>query len=206
MIILKRLCALLACMTIAFSAYSQQTTNTLARPEGLWHDVKNYFSSTIFAPLFTLTYPESQRENWSTGLVAEPLATITNAGLFAAAYIHRESAPLSSAALAAAGIASALSHAIPYQILNTIDKIAAAGSVLAVAYDAKLYNLEVLKKTLKNPFLAALLATTGLVYTADVYIPRSNIQRKKEHAYIHAVWHILAALLAHTTLKINTQK
>jgi hypothetical protein len=182
---------------------TETPNNTLPRPEGFWHKVKDYFSASAAAPLFALTYPESQREAWSTGLVAEPLATVTNAGLLATAYAHRKTAPLASAALATAGIVSAVSHAVPYNILNIADKIAAASSVAAVIYDSKLYKLDILKKTLSNPFASGLLATTGLIYGIDTYLPRSGIQRKEEHSYIHAAWHIIAALLAHTALTLN---
>lgn len=182
---------------------SETPSNTLGRPEGFWHKVKDYFSATVIAPLFTLTYPESQRESWGTGLVAEPIATITNAGFLATAYKHRKTAPLSSAALATAGIVSAISHAVPYHIFNIADKIAATSSVAAVIYDTKLYKPDILKKTLKDPLAASLLAGSILSYVVDIYLPRSGLPRKEEYSYIHGVWHILAALLANTALDLN---
>lgn len=190
---------------IMLQTFSFQVHTQLPRPEGFWHKVGNYITSTtpFLGPIFKLAYPESQREPWSTGLIAEPVATVTNAGLLAAAYAHKDTAPVASATLATAGIISAISHAVPYNILNIADKIAAASSVLGVIYDAKLYKPEVLKKTLSNPVAAGLLATTGVVYGLDTYIPRSGIERKDYHKYLHGAWHILAALLAHTSLKLN---
>lgn len=169
----------------------KQTTNLLKR-ETLYSQ----------SPL-TLTKPESQREHWSTGYIAEPVATITNIGFPLVAYKHRKTAPTSAIALTAAGLMSAISHAVPFDTFNVLDKIAAAGSVLAVIKDAKLYKPANLIKTLKNPIAASLLATTGLVYAIDVYIPRSTIRRQEWHKYIHGAWHVLAALLADTALTLN---
>lgn len=169
----------------------KQTTNLLKRD--------TFYSKS---PL-KLAKPESQRENWSTGFIAEPVATVTNIGFPLVAYRHRTTAPTSAMALTAAGLMSAISHAIPLDVFNVLDKIAAAGSVLAVIKDAQLYKPANLIKTLKNPIAASLLATTGLVYLIDLRIPRSTIERQDWHKYIHGVWHILAALLADTALTLN---
>jgi len=169
----------------------KQTTNLLSR-------------ETIYSqsPL-KLTKPESQRENWSTGYIAEPIATVTNIGFPLVAYKHRTTAPTSAMALTTAGIMSAISHAVPFDTFNALDKIAAAGSVLAVIKDAQLYKPANLIKTLKNPIAAGLLVTTGLVYGIDILIPRSTLERQDWHKYIHGAWHMLAALLADTALKLN---
>ena len=195
---------IMACGTSLFCSETTISTQ-LPRPEGFWHKVGNYITSKapILKPVFQLAYPESQREAWSTGIIAEPVATVTNIGLLATAYAHKDAAPVASAALATAGIVSAISHAIPYNILNIADKIAAAGSVLGVIYDAQLYKPETLKKTLRNPLAAGLLAATGLIYGIDTYLPRSGMERKEEHKYVHGLWHILAALLADTALRLN---
>lgn len=179
--------------------------NQLDRPEGFWHEVGKYFTekAPILKPLFQPTHPESQRASWNTGYIAELIPTGTNIGFLMTAYSHKNTAPIASMTLAFAGIVSALSHAIPYQILNTADKIAAVASVFGVMYDTQLYKLEVLKQTLSNPLAAGLLAVTGIAYIADISIPRSNMQRKDEYKYLHGLWHILAALLAHTTLHLN---
>lgn len=196
-------CFFLAFYSISFFAADNQ--NQLPRPEGFWHKLGKQFTEKTPAldPLFKPTYPESQREPWNTGYIAEPIATVTNAGLLATAYAHRNTAPVASATLATAGIISAVSHAVPYNILNIFDKIAAAASVLGVIYDAQLYKIQVLKNTLSNPLASGLLVATGLVYGIDTYLPRSGIQRKDEHKYLHGLWHILAALLADTALRLN---
>lgn len=189
---MKNIYFFLANVLLCISMISHTDNGALARPKTPWHAFD-----------FELTKPESQREAWQTGLVAEPIATYTNAGFFGVAYAHRKTAPLSAIALTAAGLASAISHAIPYNVLNIIDKIAAAMSVAAVAYDSKLYKPEVLKENLKNPLLTSLLLATGATYILDIFIPRSGWERKPEHAYLHGLWHILAATLAHTTLQLN---
>jgi hypothetical protein len=186
------------------------TTNSITK-EPFKLERKTYWSQFVdsVSPFmkkigFEVNPEEGQHESWSAGLIAEPLATISNLPFFAAAYTHRQSAPLSAMALATAGTASALSHAIPYKILLRLDQLAASFSVLSVAYDAQLYKWDNFLRTIKNPVVSGLAVLAGLTFGTDVFIRRSAvIERKKIHEYTHPLWHVLAAGLAHATLSAN---
>ncbi len=159
------------------------------------------------------TSKEDQREPWyiHSLYVAEPFSTVSNLPFFAVAYALKNSHPLSAAALTFAGSASAVSHAIPYQFLNDIDKGGAMAAFAAVTYDANLSS------ALHNP--KALLAVTALatVKFADFWAARSKqivensngilpkkfiIKRKPEHTLIHVMWHLLAAYAAYVVLTV----
>ncbi len=185
-----------------FTAEKPQN-NALIRNAGYWTGPQ------------TLTPPGSQREDWHkmTKYVAEPLCTISNIPFFLAAYIIKEKNPLSALALTVAGSASAASHMIPYKRLNDIDKIAAICSVIAVGYESNCYTLSGLINMIHDKKRLASVLALGGVYASDIYFARSKeivkkfnldasktIKRKSYHAWIHVIWHLLAAFTAYIFL------
>ncbi len=183
------------------------------RTSGLWQ---------MSYPSIKETSKKDQREAWYTlnghpnnPYIAEPLCTISNIPFFLAAYAVKDSHPLSAAALTFAGSASAISHIIPYQFLNNIDKVGALTSVAAVAYDIQMYNGATLSASLHNPTVLASLLAVGSIKLADIWAARSKqivnnsngllpqkmiVQRRTEHVWIHVLWHVLAAWAAYAVL------
>ena len=184
---------------------------TCHRPSGYWqmrnHSIKE-------------TSKEDQREPWHryTCYIAEPLCTVSNIPFLLVAYAVKNSNPLSAAALAFAGSASAISHAIPYQFLNDIDKIGALAATAAVAYDTNLYTTAGLTSALYNPKTLAALIAVGTIKLTDMWAARGKqivensrgilsekmiVERKPVHQWIHVMWHLLAAWAAYALLTAN---
>lgn len=183
---------------------------TCHRPSGYW-------DGPGLNPSIKVTSKEDQREPWHqlTCYVAEPLCALSSIPLYLVTYAVKNSHPLSAAALAFAGTSSAISHAIPYQFLNNIDKIGALACVAAVAHDTNIHNPTELAAALHNQKIALTLAAVTAVKLTDFWVARSKqivknssgllsekliVARKPEHQWIHVLWHLLAAWTAYTLL------
>lgn len=187
---------------------------TCHRPSGYWQ-MGSLLPSNLRSS--EETSKENQREPWHiySHYVAEPFCTVSNIPFFLAAYAIRNAHPLSATALTLAGSASAISHAIPYQFLNDIDKMGAALAFATVTYDAHLYNPAELTSILHNQKKLLAVAAVTAIKFADFWAARSKqivknsngvlsekliVKRKPEHTLIHVAWHILAAWAAYVLL------
>lgn len=134
----------------------------LDRGIGYWTRIQDYKINKFF---YNPTDKKSQREDWYkvTPYVAEFYSTITNTPMLYVAALHMSQKPIGSAALACAGMASAISHAIPRHYLNTIDKIAAVGAVVGVAYDCNLFDPLILMNAMSNSSTGVPAITTGVM-------------------------------------------
>src|SRR5690348_5991965 len=117
------------------SPFEETPSWQLIRQPGFWSDEQDL---SLFADkkfFYTPTTAEHQREDWYqlTRYVAEPWSTVTNLPLLFVAHTFKDKKPIASAALAFAGTASAVSHAIPKQWLNVVDRIGACAAVAGVA-------------------------------------------------------------------------
>ena len=173
--------------------------------------------SAYWRETFPNTKEEDQREPWHmhSFYIAEPLCTVSNLPFFLAAYAVKNAHPLSAMALALAGSASAISHTIPYQFLNDIDKAGAVASFMAVTYEANLYNSAGLTCALQNQKTLFPLLAIATIKLADTWIARGKqivrnskgllsekliVARKPEYVFIHVLWHLLAAWTAYALL------
>ncbi|HLW72796.1 MAG TPA: hypothetical protein VKR54_01990 [Candidatus Babeliales bacterium] len=203
---------------ICFTTITNNNLLAMNNENTLVRDIQGYWTPNVKSYLTTATSPDHQREDWytQTKYIAEPWCAISNIGFLITAHSLKNSHPASSAALAFAGSASAISHVIPYHSLNILDRIGAWTAMTTVAYDAKLYKMASLSAALKNPMVLTSLLATGVTVLTDHYVAHSKyfveksngrisstgiIERKSEHKWIHVLWHILAAWTVYALLK-----
>ncbi len=151
------------------------------RNEGLFYQPKDEVKKSFFGKVLD---PNSQREDWYkvSEYVAEFWCTASNIGFFIVGIRYR------SVELIVAGLASAVSHAIPKQWLNIVDKMGVALVAIKV-----LANYTVI---LKHPWLLAPLAVAGAVNWMDAYRARKHGENLP-----HVVWHLTAAAVAELFLR-----
>lgn len=121
---------------------------------------------------------------------AEFFCTISNAGFFGVAYRFKDYATL------AAGIFSALSHAIYSQRLHDLDILGVIAVVVKIAINYKL--------VLANPRLAYLGAAAITINLIDALVTRRYLETVGPT--IHVIWHLSAAgaLYEFNRVKANT--
>jgi hypothetical protein len=164
-------------------ANSSTSSNVLfERGEGFWSNPDDESKQDFFGKL---TDAKSQREDWYTvsPYIAEFLCTISNIGFIYVGIKHN------SPELLFAGVASALSHSIPKQWLNIVDKI---GVLFVLSKVLREYN--VIKN---NPIFLTHLGALGILQIIDAYMARNQGKTLP-----HVVWHLSAALVAHEFLKL----
>lgn len=151
------------------------TTPAFNRGAGFWSDPSQ---ESLKGFLGKLTDMNSQREDWYqyTPYVAEFWCTVSNVAFIYSGIVNH------SPELVLAGVASAVSHAIPKQWLLQIDKI----GVLVVAMRA-LREYQVL---FKNPKLLIPLAGAISLNLIDAHLARST-----GATWPHLVWHCASAYL-----------
>ena len=165
----------------------------LNRRQGFWSTPEGENNHGWFSEL---THPKSQREDWyeATPYIAESLCTISNIGFFVVAAKNMGKHPIGSMATGIAGITSTVSHAIPKQWLNTVDKICAAAAVVGVGYECVNLCEGKIGPNLGNANLIIPLIATGAIYVTDTYLGQCKSKRYKSQKWIHSAWHILAAI------------
>ncbi len=141
-------------------------------------------SSHVFRALqflTTLTDKTSRCENHylHSHLIAEYFCTLSNFGFFAVAYYYQDYVTL------AAGIFSAVSHAVPLKRLNELDKIAAVAVFLKMIshYDVLMNNPGIL-------IGGATALTTGVL---DIKVGRNNLDVMGP--VMHVAWHLATAFV-----------
>lgn len=146
------------------------------RNEGCYYHKQDERNKDYFGKVLD---PNSQREDWYkiTPYVAEFWCTVSNVGFLIVGCRYH------SAELIVAGLASAVSHAIPKQWLNTVDKMGVALVAIKLAV-----NYRVL---LEHPWLLAPIALAGVVNWVDAYRARKHGETGP-----HVVWHLTAAAVA----------
>jgi hypothetical protein len=182
----------------------------LVRQKGYWtkkQDLSPVGHSKIF---YTPIEDQHQREDWyqKTKYIAEPWCTVTNVPLLLVAHYFKSQKPIAASALAFAGSASAVSHAIPRQWLNVVDRIGAFTAVAGVAYDCNLHDPKTLMNALTNPAMVVPAIAMGLVKYADRRLAHDEYllpMRKKYQTIIHNLWHLIAAGTAFVFLLYATR-
>lgn len=130
--------------------------------------------------LTAITDEKSRREEYYqiSNYIAEFFCTISNLGLFAVGIYFKDFAVLLAASF------SAISHAIPLQRLNDLDKIGVLAIFIKAAISYKLF--------MERPELLAWGAGALVVNVLDTYISRRHLDRIGPS--LHVLWHLSAAL------------
>lgn len=146
----------------------------------------------------SLTPPISQREVWFqvTPWIAEFWCCLSNVGFLWVAYRHKEFG------IAFAGIASILSHAIPWEPLLWIDKIGVVIAIGSIVFRfSRQKSPSVRKKTERRSKIKKLAYSACLLLGMnfiDMYLSRNQ---RNLRPYPHVIWHCGAAFLSHLVLK-----
>lgn len=189
---------------------SEDDYNYYAYDTKLRRDVPKFWSTLLlFCPS---TEPERQRENWgSNAYVAEPWCAATSAlASIGSAYALRNN-PLDAAAASLTYLVSCISHVIPSNDLNKLDRVAAGSFIAYLGYKAVSIGKQALT-VFQQPVTAIPILATVLTNGLDYYVAHNSEfpktfrrKRKDSDKYIHAAWHISSCVASVNTLTALAQ-
>lgn len=205
---LHRIILLVVLFIANFSFVFGSQEHQLTRRSGSWTSQEDFKTKK---PLYKVINECEQREDWyaRTPHVAELWCTLTSLPIVFVAGKYMLEKPIGASGLMYAGLASAVSHAIPRDWLHKNDHTGAFTSIPAMAYDCNLLSVARLVAVAHNPVILACAVATGSLYVVDVAVAHAEklkLYRRKWQTPLHCSWHLSVALLAYILFFYSVQQ
>lgn len=133
--------------------------------------------SKFFERMKAPTSIASRREFKSLGPMAEPACTLSNIPMFAVAFYYKDPTLMFAATF------SALSHAIPNQLLHDLDIVGCVGIGMKA-----FINRDII---MSNPNVLLIGAVAVALNISDTIVSRKY---QELEPFVHVAWHIMAAV------------